>query len=308
MADPSYAGTGTQTSSLEDNVTPTVISRAREAIEKPTIMTNKNVVRREMIRDGDGLTYNDPKFGDLFQAQALSEGVPINNPQTMIPTTQQFTTSEVGVMTIITDKAKRVTKEAMAARAGRFMGNAMKRKREITALALFSGLSRDLGGTGNSFAPNAIAAAVTRLRAGSESGQTEPAEGDITAIVHPYHIYDVLTSSATLGSNSNDSNGYFPIPGWTEQLIREYDIRRLYGVNVVAAPLIAIDASDDAVGAIFNNQAFIYVGTSHSLTTETDRDVTLRADLMVMTAEYGYGESEDQFGFKDTADATPPTS
>lgn len=300
------AGTGTQTSTQETNVIQTVISRARDVIEKPTVMTSKQVVTKVMIEDGDGLTYNWPKFGDQFEAQSLSEGVPINNPQTLIPTTQQFTTSETGVQFILTDKAKRVTKEPMAARAGRFMGNAMRRKMETTGLALYSGLSRDLGAAGDPFAPGALSAARVRLVAASETGQTEPVDGEITSIIHPFHGHDILTSSATLGSNKNDSTGYFPIEGWTEELVREYEITRLYGVNIAMAPLISIDSSDDAIGAIFSKMAFIYVGTSHSMRMEKDRDIELRADMMVLTSEYGFGELEDQFGFKITADATAP--
>lgn len=298
---------GVNTSTTFANVIETVISRAREVIEKPLVMTDANVVTKVMIKDGDGLTYNYPKFGTGFTAQSLSEGQPINNPQALIPTTQQFTTSENGVQVILTDKAKRVTKEPTAARAGRFMGNAMRRLKETTGLALFSGLSRDLGTANSAFNPGWLSAAKVRLKAASESGQTEPVEGEVTAIIHNFHAHDILTSSATLGSNINTTTGYMPIEGWTEELVREYDIRRLYGVDIAQAPLIAIDGSDDAIGAIFSKMAFIFVGTSHSMKMEKDRDIELRADMMVLTSEYGFGELEDQAGFKMTADATAPT-
>ena len=301
------ASNGNITTSDLGNVTQTVISRAREVIEKPLVMTDANVVTKVTIEDGDGLTYNWPKFGTGFTAQTLQENVPINNPQRLIPSTQQFSTSENGVQVILTDKAKRVTKEPMAARSGRFMGNAMRRLKETTGLALFSGLSRDLGSAGSAFSPGWISAAKVRLKAGAEATQTEPAEGEIVAILHNFHIHDVLTSSGTLGNNTT-SSGYFPIEGWTEELVREYDVRRLYGVDVAAAPLISIDGSDDAIGAIFNKMAFIYVGTSHNMKMEKDRDIELRADMMVLTSEYGFGELEDQFGFKVTADATAPAA
>lgn len=297
------------TSTTEANVIATVISRARDVIEKPLVMTDANVVTKVTLEDGDGLTYNWPKYGTGLTAQALLEGQPINNPQTLIPTTQQFTTSENGVQVVFTDKAKRVTKEAMAARAGKFMGNAMRRLKETTGLALFSGLSRDLGTANNAFNPGFLSAAKVRLKAASEPGQTEPAEGEIVAILHNFHVHDILTSSATLGSNiNNGSSGYFPIEGWTEDLVREYDIRRLYGVDIAQSPLISIDGSDDAIGAVFSKLAFIYVGTSHSMKMEKDRDIELRADMMVLTSEYGFGELEDQFGFKITADATAPAA
>jgi hypothetical protein len=300
--------TGVNTSTTLANVIQTVLSRARDVIEKGTVMTDKNVVTQVTLGDGDGLTYNWPKFGTALSAQSLSEGVPINNPQKLIPTTQQFTTSEAGVQVILTDKAVRVTKEAMAARAGRFMGNAMRRKKETDGLGLFSGLARDLGTANNPFVPGWISAAKVRLRAASETLQTEPAEGQITAIIHPFHLHDVLTSSGTLGSNINSTSGYFPIEGWTEEIVREYDIRQLYGVIVATAPLMSIDASDDAIGAIFGNTAFIHVRTSHSMSMEKDRDIELRATMMVLTSEYGDGELEDQHGFKMTADATAPAA
>lgn len=299
---------GINTTGNLGNVIPTVLSRARDLVEKPTVMTNSNVVTKVTLKDGDGLTYNWPKFGTALEAQDLTEGVPINNPQKLIPDTQQFGTSEIGLQVILTDKASRVTKEPMAARAGRFMGNAMRRSKEVTGLGLFSGLSRSFGSAGASFDAGWLSAGKVRLAAASEANQTEPVEGEIIAIVHNFHAHDILQDSATLGSNLNDNTGRFPIQGWTEELVREYDIRRVYGVDVAQAPLIAIDSGDDAVGAIFGKMAFIHVATSHSMRMEKDRDITLRADMMVLTSEYGFGELEDQAGIKIIADATAPTS
>lgn len=298
--------TGNTTSTTLANVIPTILSRARDVIEKPTIMSE--FVQKVQIKDGDGTTYNWPKFGTQLAAQSLSEGTPINNPQTLIPTTQQFTTSEVGVHVVLTDRAVRVTPEAMMARAGRFMGNAMKRKKETDLLSLFAGLSRDLGTANNAFNPAFLSAAKVRLEAASESGQSEPVEGAIFAVLHPFHYHDTLTSAATLGSNINSTSGYLPIEGLTEELIRNYDIKRLYDVNIARSSLISIDGSDDAVSAIFSKDAFLLVNTSVSMRMEKDRDIYLRAEAMVITSEYGTGELEDQFGFKVTADASAPAN
>lgn len=305
------AGTGITASAQLANVIQTTLSRARDYVEKPTVLTSAKAVTVMPLNDGDGLTLNYPKFGDAFTAQSLSEGQPISNPQSLIPTTQQFTTSEVGVMVLLTDKAVRVTKEPMWARAGRFAGNAMRRRKETDIIGLFSGLSRDLGTAGNPFTPGFLSAAKVRLIAAAESGQTEPVEdmADVLAALHPFHIHDFLAPSATIGSNVNATNGtgYYPIEGWTEELVREYDITRAYGVNIASIPLISIDGSDDAISAIFSKQAFIFVPTSVSMRAEKDRDITLRATMLVMTSEYGTGELEDQWGFKITADATAPT-
>lgn len=299
-------GSGNNTSTVLADVIPTILSRARDVVEKPTIMSE--FVEKVMIQDGKGTTYNYPKFASALSAQSLSENDPINNPQTLVPTPQQFTTSEVGVHVVLTDKAVRVTPEPMIARAGRFMGNAMKRKKEQDLLSLFSGLSRDLGTAGNAFNPGFIAAAHNRLEAASESGQTEPTSGRHFAVLHPFHWHDVLGSAATLGSNINSNTGYFPIDGITEELVKNYELRQLYDVVIAKSALISIDGSDDAISAIFSKDAFLLVNTSVSMRMEKDRDIFLRAEAMVITSEYGTGELEDQWGFKVTADATAPAA
>lgn len=300
--------TGTTSTSTISAVIQTTLQRAYEYIEKPTVMNNNRVVTIVTLEDGDGTTYNWPKFGQKFTAQALSEGQPINNPQTLVPSSNQFSTSEYGVMFLITDKARRVTKEPMWARGGRFCGNAMRRYKEVQGLSLFAGLSRDLGAANNPFSPGYVGVAKVRLRAAAEAGQTEPVEGDIVGVLHDFHKHDFLASSGVLGSNINSASGYMPIEGWTEEMVREYDIRRYEGVDLLSSSLMSIDANDDAVAAIFNKSAFIHVKTSHAMRAERDRDIFLRADALVMTAEDGWGELEDQFGFKITADVSPPTS
>lgn len=131
---------------------------------------------------------------------------------------------------------------------------------------------------------------------------------DESASNRTVHYHDILVSAATLGSNINSSSGYFPIEGLTEELIRKYDIRSLYDVPIAKHALMSIDASDDAVGAIFAKEAFLYLTTSNRLKTEQEHDSHLRAWDIIMTSEYGVGEVEDQWGFKMTADATAPTS
>jgi len=286
---------------------PVILASAREYVEKPTLMTSRNTVTTVTLKDGQGLTYYWPKFGTPLEAQVLEEGVPITTRQQIVPTVQQFTTQEIGVSVLMTDRALRVVPENMQARAGRFAGNAMRRKMETDMISLLSGFSRVLGGAGVTFNPNWIAAARVRLAAGAEANQKEPATGVPTAVLHPFQLHAVLTASATLGSNINDNTGRFPIPGWTDELIREYDVRQLYGVTVATTPYIPIDSNGDAYGAIFTRDALIHVKTSHVMRTEMDRDIDLRAHWMVMTAEYGFGELEDQWGISILADASVPT-
>jgi hypothetical protein len=294
--------TGIQTSAQISAIIPTILSRARDAIEKPTIMTE--FVTKVKIQDGDGTTYNWPKFHEFLTAQDLQENVPINNPQRLVPDSQSFTTSEVGIMVVITDRAARITPEPMWAIAGRKMGNAMKRRKEMDLLSLFSGISRDLGAPGNSFSAAQIAKGVTRLRAASEPGQREPLEGPVYCVMHPFHFQDILVEAATLGMNTN--TGYQVFTNLSEELTQEAQITSLYGATLASSSLMTIDANDDAIACLFGKEAFLMVNTSVDMKTEKDRDIYLRADAMVITSEYGTGELEDQWGIKITADATVP--
>lgn len=295
---PTYSPTGTITTADLANVLPTLISPAREYIEKKTFLAN--YVTQIKLADGDGLSINMPKFGAVLQAQALTENVPISNPQRLIPSTQQFTASEIGCEVILTDRAMKRTPEPMMARAGRFLGNAIRRKKEADIISLFAGLSRDLGAAGAAFNVADLAAAYTRLAAGTETGQDEPAPQPYAAVFHPFHYYDILTTLSTPGIGAAAQVNQ----GLTQQLTEDYFVGTWYNLPVDLHPLIPIDGSDDAVGAIFAKEAFLWINTSNSFSREQERNMHLRAWDIVVTSEYGTGELEDQFGFAVTADAS----
>lgn len=296
---PTYAPSGVTTTTDLANVLPTILGPAREFIEKKTFLPRffTNIT----LKDGDGLSVNMPKFGQVLQAIALAENVPISNPQRLIPSTQQFTAGEVGCEVILTDRAIQRTPEAMRARAGRFLGNAMRRKKEADLIALFAGLSRDLGAAGAPWSSAILARAFTRLTAAAESGQDEPAPGPFAAIIHPYHWYDVLVEASTMGFNTD------VIPnGLSQKLSEDYVVQGLYGIPVNLHPQIAIDGSDDAIGFIGSRESLLMLNTNHPFSKEEERDIHLRAWDIVVTSQYGTGEIEDQFAFAVTADATVP--
>ncbi len=71
---------------------------------------------------------------------------------------------------------------------------------------------------------------------------------------------------------------------------------------------ISIDSSDDAVGVIADRSA-LGVLKSVDMNKEQDRDISLRATEVVITADYGVFELDDSKGVALTLDAgTPATS
>ena len=296
---PTYAPSGVTTTSDLSAVLPTIISPAREYNEKKTFVTRFFTNIR--LADGDGLSVNMPKFGQILQAQALAENVPISNPQRLIPSTQQFTAGEIGCEFIVTDRSVQRTPESMRARGGRFMGNAMRRKKESDVLDLIAGLSRDIGSAGAAFSAQKFAIAYSRLAAGAESGQDEPAPMPFGAILQPFGWFDVLVEAATLGLN----NDVIP-SGLSQQMSEDYIVKGLFGIPVDLHPLVEIDASDDSIAFIGSKEAFLIINTSVSMRVESERNIHLRAWDSVITSQYGTGELEDQFAFACTHDAQVP--
>ena len=69
---------------------------------------------------------------------------------------------------------------------------------------------------------------------------------------------------------------------------------------------IAIDGSDDAVGAAFHREA-LAIDTRKEMTMEPERDASARLWELNMTAGYAHGVRRNTFGVKLTHDATEPT-
>lgn len=299
------APTGVQTSQDVNAVIPVVLSRAREVVERPTILTKSPVVTRLRLEKGKGRTINIPRFTQRFVAETTAEGVPISKLQKLVPDMQSFSTYEIGVATIITKQSEWYTPEPIVARAGRYMGAAIKRRQEEDMISLFSLPTRTIGAPGSTFNPSWLAAAEARLAANTEIFPYDPASKPI-AIVHPYQLFPVLGQSGTIGSNAF-SGGNAPIPGWTEDLIRNYDIKQLYGVPVAKHIMLPIDANDDAIGCVFARDAFVFIDTPQPFTQATDEDILVNAIIMVARSHYGVGFMDDQFAISLIADASTPT-
>lgn len=88
-------------------------------------------------------------------------------------------------------------------------------------------------------------------------------------------------------------------------------LRSFYVGNWLAAQWftsanISVDVDDDAVGAIFNPQALAFDSRKAPM-LEPERDASLRAWELNMSAGYAYGIRRTAFGVKVTHDATTPS-
>jgi hypothetical protein len=275
------------------------IAPAKMTLEHKGIM--EQLISVETLPDGEGLTYNQPKFGAL-SAQTVHEGIELDNPQTLSTTNTEITPGMTGIQVMITDKAKRTLKENVVAKAGQLMGTAMARKLDQDLLGLCDGFSTSLVGTGSALKAGHIAASFAKITGNT----TEPGEPPINGVFHPF-TYKALADTLVPLSSSAFS---VPMPpdGISEYVLKNFYQKRLYNVDLFIDGNITIDSAADMKGAIFARDALIMVKTSLRMKHESQRNPGAQADDYYIFNEYGYAEYADHWGVEIYADATSPTS
>lgn len=90
------------------------------------------------------------------------------------------------------------------------------------------------------------------------------------------------------------------------QALRDFYVGRWVNIQWFVNANISVDGNGDAISGIFNPQA-IGFDSRKAPTMEIERDASLRAWEMNMSAGYGYGVIRNSFGVKFTADASEPS-
>ena len=237
-----------------------------------------------------------PKVGQMSM-QDLTDGVDLVDEQDIGMTTVDLPASEVGAKIILTDKLVRQSAENVFSMIGRQLGDGMARKKDVDVLALYSGFSTDIGAAGRSMSLANVSAAVAYAK-GKKFGS------NVYIVQHPFAVWDIANTAVTASST-------YPVPaGWSADLLGNFfsGLRPINGVPIFEDGNISIDSSDDAVGVIADRSA-LGVLKSVDMNKEQDRDISLRATEVVITADYGVFELDDSKGVALTLDAgTPATS
>ena len=125
----------------------------------------------------------------------------------------------------------------------------------------------------------------------------------IYILQHPNTVFDIANTAVTASTT-------YPVPkGWSEDLLGEWfsGLRPLNGVPIFEDGNLTVDSSDDAIGVIADKSA-LAVLKSVDTNTERQRDASLRATELVMTADYGVFELDDSRGAAMTFDAAAPST
>ena len=238
-----------------------------------------------------------PKVGQMTVSD-LTDGFDIVDEEEIGMTTVDLTASEVGAKVILTDKLVRQSANNVFSIVGRQLGDAMARKKDTDVHALYSGLN---GGT-------TFGAATKSMSLANVAGAIAAAKGakfgsQIYILQHPHAVFDIANTAVTASST-------YPVPeGFSAELLKNFfsGLRPLNGVPIFEDGNLSIDSSDDAIGVIADKSA-LGVLKSVATRTERQRDASMRATEIVITADYGVFEIDDSKGAPLTFDAATPAS
>ena len=237
-----------------------------------------------------------PKVGQMTMS-VLPDGQDIIDEEEIGMTTVDLTASEVGAKIILTDKLVRQSAPNVMSIVGRQLGDGMARKKDTDVHALYSGLNggTTLGAAATSMTLAFTAAAIAYAKANKFGSQ-------LYILQHPNAVYDIAATAVT-------SSQYAIPKGWSEDLLGNFwsGIRPLNNVPIFEDGNLSVDASDDAIGVIAEKSA-LAVLKSVDTRTERQRDASLRATEVVLTADYGVFELDDSRGAPLTFDAAAPAT
>ena len=230
-------------------------------------------------------TVTVPKVGQMSMSD-LVDGQDIIDEEDIGMTTVDLTASEVGAKVILTDKLIRQSSLNVMVMIGKQLGDGMARKKDGDVLALYTNLNggTKLGTAGTSFKAQNVQGIIAYAKANKFGSQLY--------ILHHPNAIAYLSKEASIVAASN------AIPdGWTSDLLQNFwsGLRPMNNVAIFEDGNITEDSDGDGIGVIADKSAMAAL-TSVGTRTENQRDASLRATEIVMTADYGVFELDDTRG------------
>ena len=294
----------TKTSTALANTLPTILESARYTQEATAVMSGLAWNIRKKLHDGKTVTI--PTFG-YVNASALTEGVDMAAPTTMLDTNVVLTPAEVGCQILITDKMERDNQEDVVRAAGRMLGAAMERKRDIDLYNELINGTTNLG-SGTTMTMGQIAAARATLK-GNIYTSGGPAPEPYVMVHHPYSLLDIVDVLTPLVSTSAANTGYLgTMPGRiTENVLRNYRVGRLFGVDIVEDGNATITSANSAGGVFSRGEGgSVILCTALEWDIKPDPDPSLRATELNIVGEYDTGIYDAEWIVEMYIDATAP--
>lgn len=233
-------------------------------------------------------TVTVPKVGQATFS-LLTDGVDMTTTQDIGMTTTDLTTAERGAKFILTDKLVRQANDNAFAMVGKQLGDGLARIMDTDGIALFASLNggTDLGADGIDMEIINAAACIAFAR---DNNFPNP----VHIIHHPNAIYQLMASMAIAPETAGD-----PLAGSDPErgkLLKNFYKMRFDNVGVFQTSNIpVVSGTNSGRGAIFSENCMALL-TSVGFQSKTDEDISLRANEVVVIADYGVFELDDGYG------------
>ena len=229
-----------------------------------------------------------PKVSTMSMTD-LVDGQDIVDEEDIGMSTIDLTASEVGAKIILTDKLVRQSAPNVFSIIGRQLGEGMARKKDADVIALYTNLNAGvkLGLDGRSMTAANTHAIISNAKANKFGSQ-------LYILHHPNAVAALSGEAATVASTV----GGELTSGWSVDLLKNFysGLRPINGVSIFEDGNIEkISGQDSGIGVIADKTAMAAL-TSVDTRTERQRDASLRATEVVMTADYGVFELDDSRG------------
>ncbi len=261
----------------------TVISQMRYTEEHN--MPVVNLIEKFTLRKGEK-QIDIPKAGQMT-ASDLVDGIDMTDSEDIDATVVTATTAEVGLKVIITDKLARQFNQDVFGVVGRQMGDAMARKKDTDAIALFSALNE-----GTAFGEDNKSLSYANASAVIANAKAKKFGNPLFVVHHPNAIYNLSKDAAQVGTTGAQLPDAFA----------QAQVRSFYtGVRINQVPFFEdgniekVSGSDSGIGVIAHKTALGHV-SSQARRVERQRDASLRAVELVITEDYGMFEVDDTKG------------
>ena len=295
------------TASLDDSL-PKFIAEAELTLKQEGLM--KPLVDNINLAKGAGLTYNRPTWSAVSVLD-LTQGVDMAQAQSVTDTNFAVSVAEVGGQVFFSDLTEMALREDVMRYFGRALANAYMNNRDTDLTATMDSATTSLGGAGTTMLIGRLLAGVVRLQNASR-----PVEGKISAVIHPYQYHAIAEDLASLsggrwinstGTPSIERSFGSSISGLSQQIIEDYWVGKLGGVDVYTDPTIAVDSSDDAKGGVFAKRSIVAINYENP-SVRVQRDESLRGVELNYVGVYGQGMYEGTWAYEFYTDASTPTT
>ena len=157
---------------------------------------------------------------------------------------------------------------------------------------------------GRSLARNHLSSLANKGR----FGDTEIAESKFVEPGALWHVTEGEKKAMNMYGQEGEQLVAAVGSGIAEEVLRNYTVGRIFGMDVYESGNISIDGSDDAKGACFaaGNGGGLVLVTSKEWDVSPERDESLRATELNVVGEYAVGEYLASWIVTLYADASDP--